>query len=332
MPKTEKISVKGLEGVAENLIKTEAQELISAASRIDRDILRAAEIILNHSGKIVICGIGKSGIVGQKIVATLNSTGTRAVYMHAADALHGDLGIYRPGDPTILISKSGSTEEIIQIITVLKEFKSPLIGIVGNLHSPIAHSVDVVIDASVKREADPLGVVPTSSTTLAIAIGDGLAAVLMAARKFRHEDFARIHPGGTLGRRLRLHVKDIMRPVEMVALTAMDESLQSVVVKMTEKPQGASIVIGENLKLKGIITEGDIRRCLAKNIDFLAVKASSAMTPNPVSITGNALLHEAINLMEDRASQISVLPVVGEDRETCIGLIRLHDIYQTKLV
>lgn len=326
------ISIQHLAGVAESLIKTEAEELLLIANRIDQDVVKAAEIIVNHTGKIVVCGLGKSGIIGQKIVATLNSTGTRAVFLHASEALHGDLGIYMPGDPTILISKSGSTEEILRLIPVLREFNSPLIGIVGNTASPVADKVDVFIDASVSKEADPLGVVPTTSTTVTTAIGDALAAVLMKARNFKHKDFARFHPGGSLGRRLRLRVKDIMKPLHAVAIVKTTDSLQKVVIKMTEKPQGAALIVkGENT-LVGLITDGDVRRFMAQNENFQKIEAQTVMTANPVFITSDAILHDAINLMEDRSSQISVLPVVENGRKKCIGLIRLHDIYQTKLV
>ena len=325
-------SIQHLKGVAESLVRAEAQELLDIASSIDQDVVNAAQIIINHTGKIVVCGLGKSGIIGQKLVATLNSTGTRAVFLHAAEALHGDLGVYLAGDPTILISKSGSTEEILRLIPVLRDFNSPLIGIVGNISSPVSENVDVVIDASVSREADPLGVVPTSSTTVTMAIGDALAAVLMEARHFKHEDFARFHPGGTLGKRLRLRVKDIMKPLQAVATASLTTTLQDIVVQMTKKPQGAAIIISEKNKLEGIITEGDVRRTMAEVKDFQKMEARQIMTANPIFATSDAILNDAINLMEDRKSQISVLPVVENGGRICIGLIRLHDIYQTRLV
>jgi arabinose-5-phosphate isomerase len=324
--------VSELIGLATQILNLEARELLRAAKRIDTDIVKAAEIILNHSGKVVICGLGKSGLIGQKIVGTLCSTGTPAVFLHAAEALHGDLGIYHPGDPTILISKSGSTEEVLRVIPILREFRSPLIGIVGNPRSPMAQKVDVVLDASVSKEADPLGLVPTSSTTLTMAIGDALSGVLMAARGFKYEDFARFHPGGVLGKRLRLTVKDIMQPLHRVAQVKRSLRLMEAVVLMTEKPQGAALVLTDSNILEGIITEGDLRRCLLSNQDFNQLKVEQAMNPNPVSVSAHALLHDAVTLMEDRGSQISVLPVVEDDGKTCIGLLRLHDLYQTKLM
>ena len=201
-----------LEGIALKILKSEAHELLNVADRIDDSVVKAAKMLLNHDGKVIVCGVGKSGLIGQKIVATFCSTGTQAVFLHASDALHGDLGVYRPGDPTILISKSGATDEVVRLIPLLREFNSPLIGIIGNNDSTLADKVDIVLDSTVSSEADPLGVVPTNSTTVTMAIGDALAAVLMTAKQFNQEDFARFHPGGNLGRRLKLHVMDIMTP------------------------------------------------------------------------------------------------------------------------
>lgn len=321
-----------LKNVAAQILETEGRVLLNAAERVPESVVKASEIILNHSGKVVICGLGKSGLIGQKIVATLCSTGTQAVFLHAAEALHGDLGIYAPGDTTILISKSGSTEEHLRLIPILKEFKSPLIGIIGNMKSPLVNLVDVVLDASVEREADPLGVVPTSSTTLTLAIGDALAAVLMTHREFNHEDFARFHPGGDLGRKLRLTVNNIMQPYQNVATVSKEDRLRDVVIQMTEKPHGAALVVNTDHQLVGIITDGDLRRCLVANGDIYQLTVGEVMTANPVSIHVEAPLNDAITLMEDRESQISVLPVVEGDGVTCVGLLRLHDVNQTYLL
>ncbi|MBN4081140.1 KpsF/GutQ family sugar-phosphate isomerase [Caldithrix abyssi] len=317
--------------IAGQILREEGQELINAADRIQDSVVQACEIIVNHSGKVVICGMGKSGLIAQKIVATLCSIGTKAVFLHAAEALHGDLGIYAPGDPTILISKSGATEELMRLLPILKEFESPLIGIIGNMKSPLVDQMDIVLDASVEKEADPLGLVPTSSTTLTMAIGDALAAVLMSHRGFNHEDFAKFHPAGDLGRRLRLTVANIMQPIEKVAQVSMDDRLRQVVIEMTEKPQGAALVIDGDSQLLGIVTEGDLRRCLATNGDIDQLTVREVMTSNPVSVVKDAPLQEAVTLMEDRESQISVLPVVNGNGKSCAGLLRLHDVYQTRL-
>ena len=251
--------------------------------------------------------------------------------MHAVDALHGDLGIFDAGDPTIVISKSGSTEEIVRLIPILKEFKSPLIGIVGNMNSSIIDDLDIVLDASVDNEADPLGIVPTSSTTLTLSIGDALAGVLMSVKGFNKNDFARYHPSGTLGKRLILTVENIMQRISNVAVVNMTDKLRKVVIAMTEKPNGAAIVKCKNDGF-GLITDGDLRRCLAEGEDIDLLDAQKIMTTDPVSISSNSSVDNALKLMEDRRSQISVLPVVSEENGECLGLIRLHDIYQTRLL
>tara|TARA_B100000029_G_scaffold262390_2_gene258572 strand:- start:1330 stop:2310 length:981 start_codon:yes stop_codon:yes gene_type:complete len=320
-----------LKTIAAKILRKEGQELIDAADRIPEPMARVCEIIANHPGKVVICGMGKSGLIAQKIAATLCSIGSKAVFLHAAEAVHGDLGIYAPGDPTIVISKSGATEELVRLIPILKEFNSQLIGILGNLKSPLADQMDVVLDASVSKEADPLGIVPTSSTTLTLAIGDALAAVLMSHRGFDHDDFAKLHPAGDLGRRLRLTVEKIMQPIKDVATVHLDDNLRKVVIEMTEKPQGAALVMDRDSTLLGIVTEGDLRRCLAENGDIDQLKVSEVMTENPVSVNLDAPLNDAVTLMEDRKSQISVLPVVNGDGKSCAGLLRLHDVYQTRL-
>lgn len=320
-----------LKTIAAKILRKEGQELIDAADRIPEPMARVCEIIANHPGKVVICGMGKSGLIAQKIAATLCSIGSKAVFLHAAEAVHGDLGIYAPGDPTIVISKSGATEELVRLIPILKEFNSQLIGILGNLKSPLADQMDVVLDASVSKEADPLGIVPTSSTTLTLAIGDALAAVLMSHRGFDHDDFAKLHPAGDLGRRLRLTVEKIMQPIKDVATVHLDDKLRKVVIEMTEKPQGAALVMDGDSELLGIVTEGDLRRCLAENGDIDQLKVSEVMTENPVSVNLDAPLNDAVTLMEDRESQISVLPVVNGDGKSCAGLLRLHDVYQTRL-
>ena len=321
-----------LKSIASQILREEGEELIKAADRIPDSVIQACEIIVNHPGKVVICGMGKSGLIGQKIASTLCSIGNKAVFLHASEAVHGDLGIYAPGDPTIVISKSGASEEMVRLIPILKEFKSPLIGILGNMKSPLVDQMDVVLDASVEKEADPLGIVPTSSTTLTLGIGDAMAAVLMTHREFNHDDFAKLHPAGDLGRRLRLTVKNIMQPIKNVAVVNKDDRLRKVVIDMTEKPQGAALVIDSNSQLLGLVTEGDLRRCLVEEGDIDQMTVSDVMTTDPVAINMGALLKDALMLMEDRESQISVLPVVNGDGKSCAGLLRLHDIYQTNLL
>lgn len=325
------MSNQDLKIIAASILKTEANELLQAADRVSESIVDAAKLIDNHNGKVMICGLGKSGLIAQKIAATFCSVGRKAVFLHAVDALHGDLGIFEAGDPTIVISKSGSTEEIVRLIPILKEFESPLIGIVGNMNSSIIDDLDIVLDASVDNEADPLGIVPTSSTTLTLSIGDALAGVLMSVKGFNKNDFARYHPSGSLGKRLLLTVENIMQHISNVAVVNMTDKLRKVVIAMTEKPNGAAIVKCKNDGF-GLITDGDLRRCLAKGEDIDLLDAERIMTTDPVSISSNSSVDNALKLMEDRRSQISVLPVVSEENGECLGLIRLHDIYQTRLL
>ena len=325
------MSNQDLKIIAASILKTEANELLQAADRVSESIVDAAKLIDNHNGKVMICGLGKSGLIAQKIAATFCSVGRKAVFLHAVDALHGDLEIFDAGDPTIVISKSGSTEEIVRLIPILKEFESPLIGIVGNMNSSIIDDLDIVLDASVDNEADPLGIVPTSSTTLTLSIGDALAGVLMSVKGFNKNDFARYHPSGTLGKRLILTVEKIMQRISNVAVVNMTDKLRKVVIAMTEKPNGAAIVKCKNDGF-GLITDGDLRRCLAEGEDIDLLDAERIMTTDPVSISSNSSVDSALKLMEDRRSQISVLPVVSEENGECLGLIRLHDIYQTRLL
>tara|TARA_B100000902_G_scaffold52734_1_gene59470 strand:- start:2448 stop:3422 length:975 start_codon:yes stop_codon:yes gene_type:complete len=317
------------EMIARKILQDEANEILQAVERVSRSIVDAANIIDKSSGKIMICGMGKSGLIAQKIAATLCSVGSKAVFLHAADALHGDLGIYDPGDPTIMISKSGSTEEIIRLIPILKDLRSPLIGIIGNIKSPIIKDLDVVIDATVSNEADPLGIVPTSSTTLTLSIGDALAGVLMSKKGFVKEDFAKFHPAGDLGKRLRFTVENIMQQIDDIAVVNASDNLRDVVIAMTDKPQGAAIVICKDNEF-GIITDGDLRRLLAEGNNIDSLVADKVMTRDPISVSIEMPLENALKLMEDRKSQISVLPVI-DSNNSCVGLIRLHDIYQTHL-
>ena len=320
---------KEINGLSQSIFESYSSQLLQVSKNIDQDIQSAAELIINNSGKVVICGLGKSGLIGQKIVATLCSTGTRSVYMHAAEAIHGDLGIYNPGDPTILISKSGNTEELVRLIPILKEFQSPLIAIVGNMDSFIAKNSDIVLNGTVEKEIDPLGVVPTTSSLVALAIGDALASVLMVQRGFDKKDFARNHPGGELGKQLALKVESVMHPLNDVAQIDKNDSISSCASKMTEKPLGAALHL-DNDRLKGIVTEGDLRKSIASTSD-LSNSILDFINNNPISINPSISILDAMKVMEDRHSQISCLPVIDSDGK-CLGLVTLHDLYQTKLV
>jgi arabinose-5-phosphate isomerase len=230
-----------------------------------------------------------------------------------------------------LISKSGSTGELIRLVPILRQFDSPLIAIVGNLSSALAREADVVLDARVAREADPLAVVPTASTVVALALGDALAVALMHARRFTEQDFVRYHPGGQLGRNLWLHVSDVMHRGEYVAWVRAESSLREVVIAMTECPLGAACVVDDDYKLLGLITDGDVRRALQTHEDIRQLSAEAVMTKNPVAVFPGSTLKEAAHLMEDRPSQISVLPVLDPENGRCLGLIRIHDVHQAEL-
>jgi arabinose-5-phosphate isomerase len=318
--------------VARSVLQAESRAIAAAAARLDQCLPRAVQLILDHQGKVVVSGVGKSGHIGQKIAATLASTGTPAVFLHAAEAVHGDLGIYTPGDPSILISKSGSTAELLRLVPILRQFRSPLIAIVGNPKSPLARQADIVMDAQVEREADTLNLAPTCSTTVALALGDALAVSLMHARQFTRQDFARYHPGGQIGRNLWLRVADVMHQGEDVAWVRLDTPLRQVIIAMTERPLGAACVVDEEFSLLGLVTDGDLRRALLAHEDIRQLRSADCMSRKPLTVAPEASLREAIRLMEDRSSQISVLPVLDPKTRRCLGLVRIHDIYQPELV
>ena len=313
--------------VGRQSMQAEAAAIQIAADRLDGAFERALDLILESSSKLVICGIGKSGHIGTKLAATLSSCGIPSVFLHAAEAIHGDLGVYQPGDPTIVLSKSGSTAEVLRLMPMFKQLKSPVIAIVGNMDSPIATAADVVLDSSVEREADPLNLMPTSSSTVSLAIGDALAAALVKARDFTKEEFASYHPGGQLGRNLLMTVGDVMQVADQIACARAEESLREVVIRMTKFPYGAACIVDGANGLAGIITDGDIRRILSQDGDILNFKVGDCMTKSPISTHPNVPLGDAVRMMEDRSSQISVLPVVAESGEL-LGLLRLHDAYQ----
>jgi arabinose-5-phosphate isomerase len=317
-------------GVGREVMEAEAKAVLAAAQRLDHRFLKAIEIILEQSAKVLVTGIGKSGRVGEKLVATLSSTGTPAVFLHPVEAAHGDLGIYSPGDPTIFISKSGSTDELVRLVPVLRKLRSPLIGILGNVDSPLARLVDVVLDASIQAEADPHNLTPSASTSVALAVGDALAIALMMARKFMPEDFAQNHPAGQLGRNLRLSVREVMKTGAQVAWAASNDPIKQVIISMTERPTGAACVISDDRTLVGLVTDGDLRRALQRHEDIRGLTVGDVMTRNPVTVHADTTLHEALQVMENRPSQISVLPVVDPGTHRCLGLLRLHDVYHAR--
>jgi arabinose-5-phosphate isomerase len=319
-----------LEKIGKAVFSQASQALQIAQGRIDQNFVEAVLTLFEHTGKVVITGIGKSGIIGKKIASTFCSTGIPTVFMHANEALHGDLGIYHAGDPTILISKSGATAELLRLIPLLKQLQSPLIALLGNVHSPIAQLSDIVLDASVAQEADPLGLVPTTSSLAALAFGDALACALIHLRQFNSEDFAKFHPAGQLGRNLLLKVSDVMHDSSKIACVRRHTPFRNILIDMTRKPYGAACVIDEQNRLIGLITDGDIRRALQEQVEISALDAQAIMTQSPVSVSPEASIGEAIRLMEDRPefNQLSELPVIDSNSRILKGLIRIHDAYQ----
>jgi len=316
---------------ARRAMQCEAEAVLAASERLSENLAAAVQLILTHPGKVIVTGMGKSGHIGRKIAATLQSTGTPAVFLHPVEAGHGDLGVCQPGDPVLMISKSGSTVELLDLIPPLRGFDARFIGILGNVKSPLAAEMDVVLDGSVPREADPAGFTPTSSTVVALALGHALAIALMEARGFTAEHFQKFHPAGQLGLNLRLKVRDVMHLPSEVAWVKSDDSLKHVVIEMSARPLGAACVVSEEHCLLGLVTDGDVRRALRNHDDIRTLCAGDVMTRHPSTIGPDALVHDALTLMEDRPSQISVLPVVDPQSSLCLGLIRVHDIYHGKL-
>lgn len=314
-----------------DLLKMEADAIAATARRLSpSEAEYAVELLAECRGKVVVIGVGKSGNIAQKIAATMTSTGTVAVFLHPSDASHGGLGIVSPDDVVIVLSNSGETAEVVDMLPPLEHRGVKIIAVVGNLASTLARRADAVLDASVEQEACPLNLAPTTSTTVALAIGDALAMTLMQVKGFRAEDFALNHPAGRLGKRLTLRVCDVMHGGDEHASVATHASLLEVVQAISRGGLGAVNVVDEAGQLAGIITDGDVRRTLQKCglEDLEKIDSRAVMTPRPIIATPDMLAHAALQLMEDRPSQISVLPVVdGAGRS--VGLIRLHDIVRS---
>jgi arabinose-5-phosphate isomerase len=316
-----------------NFLKLESAAIEFTANRLDpAQVDSAVKLLSGIKGKVVLVGIGKSGLIAQKIAATMTSTGTPAIYLHPSDALHGGIGIVGSEDIVIALSNSGETDEIVGMIPYLKLRNVPVIAIVGNLNSTLSHHADVVLDATVEKEACPLNLAPTTSTTVALALGDALAMTLMQIRGLTTEDFAFNHPSGRLGKRLTLRVEDLMHGGKRNPVIGPDATWLEVVQSISLGGLGAVNVVDENGKLIGIITDGDLRRAFQKikTVDLENLKSTDIMTKTPIVAPKALLAYDALRLMEDRSSQISVLPVIDEDYN-CIGLIRLHDIVRSGL-
>src|SRR5215213_7916201 len=317
----------------QQLLRIESDAIAQTATRLDgTEVQQVVELLANCAGKVVILGVGKSGIIGQKIAATMTSAGTAALYLHPSDALHGGLGIVQPEDVVIVLSNSGETDEIVAMLPYLKNRGVPMIAIVGNLSSTLARRADAVLDASVDKEACPLNLAPTTSTTVALAIGDAVAMTVMKVKGLTPDDFAVNHPAGRLGKRLTLRVADLMHRDGENPTIAAGSSWVEVVRAISKGGLGAVCVVDDAGRLAGIITDGDLRRAIEQTSHESLAKLTcdDFMTRKPVVAGPKLLAFEALRLMEDRPSQISVLPVVDDD-QVCVGLIRVHDIVRSGL-
>ncbi len=305
------------------VLKIEAEGLLNLVNRLDDSFIQMVNMIYACRGRVLVAGIGKSGLIGRKIVATLNSTGTRSVFLHPVEALHGDLGLVASEDIFIALSTSGETEEINMLVPSIRQLGSTVIAFTGRSDSTLARQSDIVIDVKVDREACPMGLAPTASSTALLAMGDALAVSLIHRRGFNSSDFKKFHPGGALGQRLACQVADIMLTDERIPQVKQGTIMREALSVINTKKLGATLVLDESKRLTGIITDGDVRRAIAKQDAIWTLEVESVMTHNPKSIRMDTPAYDALRLME--AKEITVLPIVSEDGLVC-GILHLHDI------
>ncbi len=308
---------------AREVIRIEAEAVAALENRLDANFERAVDLLFDCKGRVIVCGIGKSGIIAQKIAATLSSTGTAAIFLHAAEATHGDLGMVMPGDVVICISKSGSTEEFYALIPILKRLETPIIAMTGNHHSPLAERAEVVLDISVDKEACPHDLAPTASTTAALAMGDALAVALVEKRHFSREDFALRHPAGALGKKLFLRIDDIMYSGDKLATVGENATIDEVIFEITRKRFGGTCVLAADGKLAGIITDGDLRRLLKNRRSLDDLAAADIMTREPKTVHVGTLAAQVLEIMEEHDIMQMVI-VDAEHRPK--GMAHLHDL------
>ena len=329
-PTPHAINDEALVRSARTVIATEAATIRALEPRIGPEFVEACRLIMACAGRVVVTGMGKSGHVARKIAATLASTGTPAFFVHPGEASHGDLGMILPQDVVLALSNSGETDEVLFILPVIKRQGIPLIAITGNANSSLADQADVHLDASIAAEACPLGLAPTASTTAALVMGDALAIALLEARGFTSEDFARSHPAGSLGRRLLLHISDIMHTGEGIPTVPPNASLTQALMEMTRKHLGMTAVIDANRRLLGVFTDGDLRRALDDDgVDLRGATVAELMTRGPKTIGTDKLAIEAAQLMEKH--QIHALLVVNDDQQV-VGALNIHDLLRARVV
>jgi len=315
--------------LARKVLQTEAAAILALVPRIDERFDRAVEMLHQCRGRVITTGIGKSGIICQKIAATLSSTGTAALFLHPAEAIHGDLGVVQADDVVIAISYSGETEEILRLLEAIRRIGAKLIAITGGCGSTLAQAADVALDCKVSEEACPLNLVPTASTTAALAIGDALAMTLLVAKGFKQEDFASLHPGGKLGKRL-MRVESLMHAGKQCPIVRADTRMRDVIYEMSKKGLGMTCVVDDDDALLGIVTDGDLRRHMDRAPQILELSAADVMTRNPIAIPPDTLAVEALNILEQR--KITSIVVVDGDRRRVAGVVHLHDLWGTELV
>lgn len=315
--------------MARRVLRIEADAVAALGARLDGSFAAAVDLILASHGRVIVSGIGKSGHVARKIAATMASTGTPAYFLHAAEAMHGDLGIVTRDDVLIAISHSGESDELLTLVPLVKRQGGRLIAITGKPESALAKEADVHLDAGVAEEACPLNLAPTASTTAAMALGDALAVALLDARGFGAEDFARSHPAGALGRRLLTHVCDVMRPLEQVPSVVADTQVPAALLSITRGGLGMTTVRDRSGKLVGIVTDGDLRRALEKRGDLRNVTVDEIMTATPRAIGANRLAVEAVDMME--AHKVSQLLVI-DDTGQLVGALNMHDLFKAKIL
>jgi arabinose-5-phosphate isomerase len=308
---------------AREVIRIEAAAVAALENRIDDNFSAAVDLLFNCKGRVIVSGIGKSGIIAQKIAATLSSTGTAAIFLHAAEAAHGDLGMVMPGDVVICISKSGSTDEFYTLVPILKRLETPIIAMTGNHHSPLAERADVVLDISVEKEACPHDLAPTASTTAALAMGDALAVALVEKRHFSREDFAMRHPSGSLSKKLFLRIDDLMYSGDKIATVGETATLDDVILEITRKRFGGTCVLAADGKLIGIITDGDLRRLLKNRHSIDGLAARDMMTRNPKTVHLGTLAAQVLEIMEEH--NIMQMVIVDADHRPT-GMVHLHDL------
>lgn len=317
---------KNILEIAKKTIESESKSIAKLADLLTDDFLKAVEIIYNSKGRLVVTGIGKSAIIAQKIVASMNSTGTPSLFLHASEAIHGDLGMVQPDDIVICISKSGNSPEIKVLVPILKHFGNSLIAITGNTTSFLAKGADFILDTTVESESCPNNLAPTNSTTAQLVMGDALAVCLMELREFKAQDFAKYHPGGALGKKLLLRVGDMLDQSHKPEVTP-DTNIKKVIFEISEKRLGVTAVI-ENKKVIGIITDGDIRRMLNNNDTFAHLTAKDIMTKNPKTIQLSSMVTDALNILED----FSITQLIVTNQEEYKGVLHLHDILKEGIV